>query len=186
MQKDPNSSNSDPSQQPFMEGPSRTYFIEAVGWMELGNYEEALHSVSQIVDKYVVRFEVLALKWSILYKLGRKKECKDTSQFLTLFHSARVDSWMMRAQSFYNQKQYQKAYETLHSVEKQFKNDWRFAYDYACYHSLTKRFDKVEYWIKVASRKGDPKEVDKMFQTDPDFKPYKKYLESGKKDTDHL
>ena len=88
----------------------------------------------------------------------------------------------MRAQSFYNQKQYQKAYETLQSVEKQFKNDWRFAYDYACYHSLTKRFDKVDYWLKVAKRKGDPKEVDKMFENDPDFKPYLRYLESGKKD----
>ena len=68
--------------------------------------------------------------------------------------------------------------------EKQFKNDWRFAYDYACYHSLTKRFEKVDYWLKVAKRKGDPKEVDKMFGNDPDFIPYQKYLESGKKDKD--
>lgn len=184
MKKDTPSPDTEPELPPFSENPSMTFFLEAIGWMELGNGKEALSSIEQIVDKYAIRFEVLALKWSILYKLGRYKKCKDVSYFLTLFHSANVDSWMMHAQSFYNQKQYQKAYETLQSVEKQFKNDWRFAYDYACYHSLTKRFEKVDYWLKVAKRKGDPKEVDKMFENDPDFKPYLKYLESGKKDKD--
>lgn len=182
MKKDIPTPNSDPSLPPSLENPSLTYFIEAVGWMELGNYKEALISVNQIEDKYSLRFEVMALKWSILYKLGRYRKCKDISLDLTIFHNNNVDSWMMMAQSFYNQKQYQEAFETLQAVERRFKNDWRFAYDYACYHSLTKRFDKVDHWLKVAKLKGDPKEVDKMFENDPDFKPYKEYLESGKKD----
>ena len=69
MKKDIPAPNAEPELPPFSENPSMTFFLEAIGWMELGNGEEALSSIEQIVDKYAIRFEVLALKWSILYKL---------------------------------------------------------------------------------------------------------------------
>ena len=52
MKKDIPAPNAEPELPPFSENPSMTFFLEAIGWMELGNGEEALSSIEQIVDKY--------------------------------------------------------------------------------------------------------------------------------------
>jgi tetratricopeptide (TPR) repeat protein len=153
-------------------------FIEATGWMELGAYSEVLDSLKTLPQEYQNHFDVLQLRWAAQHKLKNFSECKKIGAALVFHHKNLAESWTYYAQSFYNFKEYHKAYEVLQSVESQFKTNWHFAYDYACYHSLTQDFAGTEYWLKVARKYGGTKKINQMYVQDPDFIPYRQYTQS--------
>lgn len=158
--------------------PELTRFMEAVGWVELGNYQEALLSLDGLPQKVQDSFDVLRLRWSALYKLKDFEGCKEVGSFLISQYQNQLDSWMLYAQAYYNLKDYTKACEILKSVESQFAKDWHFAYDYACYLSLTHDFDATARWIKIAKKQGGAKKISQMIAQDSDFDPFRQFLES--------
>lgn len=153
-------------------------FTEAIGWIELHAPEEALRTVREISPSYQKHFAVLRLKWIILHQLKRFDECKTAGDSLISLYPDQLDSWMLYAQSFYIVKDYHQALLTLKTVEKTFATNWHFAYDYACYHSLTNDFDGTKRWLALAKEHGDPKKIEKMFKNDSDFAPYRQFLRS--------
>ena len=108
-----------------------------------------------------------------------KKQCQFIGNLLTQKYPNLVESWVLYAQSYYGESNYEKAFEILSSVREQFSLDWHFAYDYACYHSLTNRFKDIPFWIETAKRQGDPKKINDMFKNDMDFTPYRNYLKEN-------
>ncbi|MDI9402001.1 MAG: hypothetical protein ACOX2U_08635 [Limisphaerales bacterium] len=153
-------------------------FLEATGWMELGAYSEAESSLKSLPPEFHNYFDTLQLRWAIQYKLKNFSECKKIGAALVYHHKDQVESWTLYAQSFYNFKEYQKAYDILQSVESQFKKNWHFAYDFACYHSLNHDFEGTEHWLKIARKYGDAKRINQMYSQDPDFTPYRQHLRS--------
>ncbi len=154
-------------------------FVEAIGWMELGAFNESLNVLKELSQNAQENNDILKLHWHLRYKLHDYRQCQFIGNLLTQKYPNLVESWVLYAQSYYGESNYEKAFEILSSVREQFSLDWHFAYDYACYHSLTNRFKDIPFWIETAKRQGDPKKINDMFKNDMDFTPYRNYLKEN-------
>lgn len=148
---------------------------DTIGWLELGNPEEALSVLNKVARRYRGHARVLNTKWIVYYQMRDLENCLKVSRRLIKDYKDDALSWINHAQYAYLKKDYKKAYEIMNKVSKQFTNDAHFTYDLACYCSLTYRFQEAEYWLETARKCGNPERINEMMKVDTDFDPLREF-----------
>ena len=86
-------------------------FVEAIGWMELGAFNEALNVLKELSQNAQENNDILKLHWHLRYKLHDYPQCQFIGNLLTQKYPNLVESWVLYAQSYYGESNYEKAFE---------------------------------------------------------------------------
>lgn len=115
----------------------------AEGWLELQNPAEASVEMDRVTGKGAGCLEALLLRWRVLYETGRFEGCLDAARALTRRYPGDVRGWIRLAETFYQLKQFEKAYRTASAKVAQFPGSSTLLHDAACYSCLVGKFEQA-------------------------------------------
>ena len=151
--------------------PPDSFFIEAaVGWVELGNPEEALKEIGQVSEEHGMHPQVLELKWQILARLENWEHSLPVAQTFCSVAPAVEQGWLHQAVSLYRLKRTEEAWNLLLPIAQKFPRSWVVPYDLACYACQLGKMEEARCWLRKAFEQGDGKEVKVLALADPDLK----------------
>ena len=141
----------------------------AEGWLDLGNHLEANEELEHIRPQLRVHPEVLVLRWRICAKAKKWDACLMIARALTDDLPEDPRGWIALAQTLRLQGKLRKAFVLAKSKALDFMDCWHLHYDAARYGFLLGEFDDAEQFFTLALAAGDPKEVRRRAQNDPDL-----------------
>jgi len=150
--------------------PNSHYLDSAVGWLELGNPNEALAELSQIAPEFLDHPQVLEVKWQVFARTESWARSLPIAEAFCQIAPGLPQGWLHQAVSLYRLNRTQDAWNLLLPMAKKFPRSWIIAYDLACYACQLDRLDEGRQWLRKAFRLGDPKEIRTLALADPDLK----------------
>ena len=160
--------------------PPNNHFLEAaVGWLELGNPNEAHAELNQIAPEFLDHPQVLEVKWQIFARTDKWDKSLPIAQAFCQVAPGLPQGWLHQAVSLYRLNRTEDAWNLLLPMAKKFPRSWIIAYDLACYACQLNRLDEGRSWLKKAFNLGDNKEVKLLALADPDLKPLWPEIESS-------
>lgn len=152
--------------------PDSHYLSAAIGWLELGNADEAALELDQISAGAQLDPDVLEVKWTLSAKQENWERCIEIARSLSKISPLEAFGWIHLSYSLHELKRTKEAYDNLKHVLQKFPNEWLMCYNMACYACQLGNLDEAERWLKAASmKKNDEKGIKRMAESDPDLSP---------------
>lgn len=127
----------------------------AEGWLELNNPAEARAEMRRVTGQGAGCLEALLLRWRVFYETGRWNECLSAARALTRRYPEDVRGWVRLAETFYQLKQFQKAYRTAAAKVARFPDSSTLLHDAACYSCLVGRFEQAQsFFARAVTAEG--------------------------------
>ena len=116
-----------------LEPPDSIHLEAAVGWIELGNHEEADEELDKIEATLRVHPNVLEVRWIIHAKVQHWELCKYIGSTLVKLAPERTTGWIHRSFALHELELTQEAYDALKPALDTFKDEQLIWYNMACY-----------------------------------------------------
>lgn len=143
----------------------------AQGWIELGNFSEAIAELDQLGPDLQQHPDVLEVRWEICAKQKLWQEGAEVGRGLIRSAPERATSWINLSFALHELKQTQAAWDNLFGIAGTFPKVPTISYNLACYACQLGKLWEGEQWLKRAFDVGEPKELKQMALSDPDLKP---------------
>jgi tetratricopeptide (TPR) repeat protein len=153
-----------------LEPPDRFHLEAAQGWLELGNYAEAIEELEGIAAVNRAHPDVLEIRWHVCAHAKKWAACVDIAEAIIKLDPTRPDAWIHRSFALHELKRTQDAFDQLLPVADRFPEVWTIPYNLACYCAQLGRLDECRKWLKKAVT-IDEHTVKRAAINDPDFKP---------------
>ena len=151
--------------------PADTKRLEAAeGWLELGNFAEAVRELQALSYRYKNHPEALEVRWKILAAGKQWNECLEVAEALTEAAPERAVGWLCLAHTLHQLEDTEEAYQTLLEVAGEFAGDAEVLYQLACYGCLVGEEAEAQEWLNQAVELGGD-ELKKRALANPDVKP---------------
>jgi tetratricopeptide (TPR) repeat protein len=154
--------------------PPATHFLSAVvGWLELGNGEEAKAELEKVSPELRDHPDVLEVRW--LVHAHEKDWDKGLAVAQTLVQSApaRSSGWLHQAYALRRATDggLQAAWDALMPAFKMFPKEATIPYNLSCYACQMGKLDEARLWLERAFKVGSKEKMKFMALDDADLEP---------------
>jgi predicted Zn-dependent protease len=155
-------------------GPPDSHHLDAaMGWLGLGNVEEARAELDLIAATHKNHPAVLEARWTICAQEKRWGDALDIA--LTELATAPEDAsgWLHRAYALRRVPKggLSRAWEALLPAAEKFPREPVIAYNLSCYACQMQQLDLARHWLRQAMKIGGKDAIRKMALADDDLKP---------------
>lgn len=154
-----------------LQPPDTHHLSAAEGWLELGNYREALAELERIAPVEQDRLEVLALRWSISAQLKLWEECVGIAGTILERAPKNIFGWIHRSYALHELKRTQEAQDLLLPAVRRFPKNETIPYNLACYACQLGDLAAARDWLRRAMKLRNPAAVRAQALEDADLKP---------------
>jgi len=154
-----------------LEPPDTFHLDAAIGWLGLGNWQEANEELEKITPQLRAHPDVLEVRLEIYAKAGKWEPCVDLGNALVQAVPESPFGWMQRSFALHELKRTQEAADLLKPAADLFPKEWLIRYNLACYACQLGNRKEARTWLELAFELGDPKQVKLMALDDPDLEP---------------
>lgn len=161
----------------LLDYPERHHVKAAIGWAELGSFDEASAELSHLPDKYRENPEVLDVEWKIKAGLKQWSEALAIAERILSKLPEQVAGWIHRSYSLHELDRTDDAMECLLPAYHKFPEDFIVPYNLACYACRMGDLIGAKTWVERAIKRGDRNTVKKMALGDDDLAPLKAEIE---------
>ena len=141
----------------------------AEGWLELGNFPEAVQELERLSETTKGHPEALEVRWKIFAAGKQWNECLHLAEAFTEAAPERLTAWLCLAHSLHELDDTESAYQTLLEVAGEFAGDAELLYQLASYACLLGNPSDAKDWLQQALELGGP-ELVKRAKADPNLK----------------
>lgn len=157
----------------MIDPPDSHHLRAALGWLELGNHDEAGREISRINPDQLNHPDVLEIRWRICAEGGSWEAGLEVARKLILKAPDRSSGWIHRAYCLRRIPKgggLKKAWEALHPAYEKFPKEPIIPYNLACYAALFGNLDESVDWLHKAMESAeDTALIKKMALEDPDL-----------------
>lgn len=154
--------------------PSDVHYLKAaLGWVELGNLDEAQEELAWIDAASQHHPAVLEVRWQLEAHRQQWETALAVAEELFQAAPDRVSSWVHRAYSLRRAKSggLGAAHEALLPAVEKFPNELIVPYNLACYVAQLGQLEAAWEWLLRATKVSDAATILKMALADPDLEP---------------
>jgi tetratricopeptide (TPR) repeat protein len=141
----------------------------AEGWLELGNFIEAVRELDRLSENSKAHPEALEVRWKIFSSGKLWNRCLEVAEALTEAAPERATSWLYLAHTLHQLDETEVAYQTLLEIVSEFACDGEILYQLACYACLVGEEDDARQWLNEALEVGGT-EMKKRARANPELK----------------
>jgi tetratricopeptide (TPR) repeat protein len=154
-----------------IEAPDIHFLNSAIGWLELGDNEEAKRDLEKI--SFLTRYhpDVLIVRWKVHARLKDWTRSLDIAKALVRISQDKPTGWICLAYSLYNTKQTQEAWDNLLRAEKRFPTISAFPYFLACLACHLGKSDDATKWLSRWNDMVNEKDLKETARKDPRLQP---------------
>lgn len=156
---------------PNLQPPDTHHWSAAEGWLELGNYREALAELDLITLAEQSRLEVLSLRWNITAQLKQWEDCVAIAGTILERAPKQVFGWIHRSFALHELKRTREARDLLLPALKRFPKSQTIPYNLACYECQLGDLDAAREWLQRAMKLRNPRALRAQALADIDLKP---------------
>ncbi|MBI2946193.1 MAG: tetratricopeptide repeat protein [Verrucomicrobia bacterium] len=156
-----------------LEPPDTHFLSAAIGWIELGDCNEARAELARIAPAFQNHPDVLQVNWLIAASEQNWKVALDVARTLIQTQPDRSSGWLHQAYALRRVQDggLQAAWEALLPVADQFPEEPTIPYNLSCYACQLGRLEDARTWLRRALDRGDRSGIKLMALSDPDLKP---------------
>ncbi|MGC8743816.1 MAG: tetratricopeptide repeat protein [Verrucomicrobiia bacterium] len=155
-----------------LEPPDTSYFLAAIGWIELGNPREALEELKNISKNGLDEPDVIELRVQIYSELKEWELVIEYSERLIAAAPERPSGWINRSYALHELKQTKRAYKLLLPALEKFPAVSTIPYNLACYScQLGNTQEAIEWFKKALNITDNQEELKSMALSDKDLEP---------------
>lgn len=156
-----------------LEPPDTHYLSAALGWLELGNRDEAKAELGRINPIYQKTPEVLEVGWLIHAAEQDWPAALEIAKALVESDPNRSFGWLHQAYALRRVPDggLQAAWDALLPVVDRFPKEPTIPYNLSCYACQMGRLDEARQWLRRAFDRGDKATIKSMAISDADLKP---------------
>ena len=151
--------------------PNGIYLSAAQGWLELGNWTEALAELEQIGPEWREHPDVLQVRWQVAVKAERWPEALAVAESLCRTAPDSPFGWIHRSYCLHELHRTQEAWDALFPLAERFPREWLISYNLACYACQLGNLEEAKSWLARAVKLGDRTEIERLAEQDGDLKP---------------
>lgn len=152
-----------------LQPPDSHYLSAALGWLELGNLDEARLEWQQISEGSREFPEVMEVAWQIHAMAREWDHALGVARRLREVLPDNPAGWICQSYSLHELKLTQEAWDELRSVADRFDEEATIPYNLACYACQLGQLEEARSWLKRAI-KIKPR-FRGMAKQDPDLEP---------------
>lgn len=155
---------------PPLTHPDLHHVKAAAGWLELGNFAEAMAELLLLSPEALQHPDVLPCRYDVAAHERNWEEGIKVASLLAEHHPDRPSSWLKLSTALHRAKRTDAAFDTLLPQLDKFRGTWMIPFNLACYCAALGRFEEAkEFFKKAAVIDGDA--VSKAGVNEPDLKP---------------
>jgi predicted Zn-dependent protease len=156
-----------------LEPPDTHHFSAAIGWLELGNPEEARAELAHISSGRQEHPDVLEVRWSVAAEGKRWEEGLQVAQALLRRAPKRLSGWLHQAYALRRVSggSVQRAWEALLPAFDKFPKEPTIPFNLACYACQLRQLEAARDWLKRAVAVGGKEKIKRMALSDSDLEP---------------
>jgi tetratricopeptide (TPR) repeat protein len=156
-----------------LEPPDSFHLSAAIGWLGLGNWQEANEELEKIVPALGAHPDVLRVRFEIYSKAGKWDRAAEIACALVQSRPTEPQFWISHAYATRRMPGggIPQAKEILSKARGLFPKEFLIAYNLACYECQLGDLKAAWKWLETASDLGEPKKVKQMALADPDLEP---------------
>ena len=154
-----------------IEPPDIFYLSAAVGWLELGNKNEArdeLHKISAEVRHHP---DVLELEWTLASDAKDWEGCVEIGEVMVQTTPERAFGWVHRSYALHELGRTQEAWDALIPAAPRFPKEFLVPYNLACYAARLDNLDDARFWLSKAIIIAGLPKIKAMALQDSDLQP---------------
>jgi tetratricopeptide (TPR) repeat protein len=155
----------------ILQPPDNHHLNAAEGWIELGNFAEALNELNLVSPAEQGRVEVLGLRWSISAQSKLWEQCVVLAERIIELAPKNVFGWIHRSYALHELKRTDEARDLLLPALKRFPKDETIPYNLACYECQLGNLDEARDWLRRTMKLKNPAKLKAQALEDPDLKP---------------
>ena len=156
-----------------LEPPDIFFLSAAVGWLELGNANEAVAELEKISAGNQGQPDVLEVRWMLLAQAQRWDDALKVTQALVKAAPDRSSSWLHHAYATRRASGggLQPAWEALLPAYEKFPKEPTIAFNLSCYACQLHQFEEARSWFQRALKLGGKDKIKQMALGDVDLQP---------------
>ena len=154
-----------------IEAPDIHFLNAAIGWLELGNHEEARMELEKL--SFLTRYhpDVLLVRWKVFARLKNWTRSLDIARALVRISPDKPTGWICLAYSLYNTRQTLEAWTQLLSAEKKFPSISAIPYFLACLACQLGKTNDAARWLAHWNEMVRESDLKKTARQDPRLQP---------------
>jgi len=156
---------------PKLQPPDTHHLSAAEGWLELGNFHEALSELNLVSKAEQGRVDLLGLRWSISAQLKLWEDCVGIATNILELAPKNVFGWIHRSYALHELKRTIEARDLLQPALKRFPKNETIPYNLACYECQLGDLEAARDWLRRAMKLKKPEALKEQALEDQDLKP---------------
>jgi tetratricopeptide (TPR) repeat protein len=159
------------AQLPALEPPDTHFLNAAVGWLGLGNIEEAKSELAQVSAQQQNHPDVLEIRWEIAASEGQWEQALEIARTLLQVAPNRSSGWLHHAYALRRVPEgtVKKAWDALLPAFDKFPKEYLISFNLSCYACQLGQLDAARVWFKRALVIGDKQRVKALGLADTDL-----------------
>jgi tetratricopeptide (TPR) repeat protein len=156
-----------------LEPPDTHYLSAAVGWLELGNWEEASAELDRLDAKRQGHPDVLEVRWLVFAAGARWEEGLRVARALLTSAPERSSGWLHQAYALRRipDGSVKRAWDALLPAFDKFPRVAVISYNLSCYACQMQQLEAARVWLRRALVIGGKERYKRMALADQDLEP---------------
>jgi Flp pilus assembly protein TadD len=131
-----------------MDWPEQHCLNAVIGWLSLGNVEEARAEFDQLDALHRAMPEVLAVEWQLLAVESRWADAAGVADRWVKTAPGSPEAWIQRSYALHEQRQTRLAWDKLLPAARLFPSVHTISYNLACYACQLGNLDRARRWLR--------------------------------------
>ncbi len=155
----------------------RFNLMAAEGWLELGNWREALAELDQVAPEHQMTPVALALRYQCLAAAEKWEEAIALARGVQKVLPGTIVGIYYLAQALHNSGRTLEAYAAIRRVLDEFPGEWLLRFALARYCCRLCRKAEALCWIEEAIEMGDKDDIQQLARGERDLDPIRREIE---------
>jgi predicted Zn-dependent protease len=155
----------------WIDAPDIHFLNSAIGWLELGNHQEAKAELENI--SFLTRYhpDVLVVRWKVHARMKNWVRSLDVARALVRIAPDKPTGWICLAYSLYNTQQISDAWVQLMNAEKRFPTISAIPYFLACLACQMGKTSEAAKWLSHWNGMVKQTDLKQTARRDPRLQP---------------
>ncbi len=155
---------------------SRMHLDAAIGWLGLGNFQEAAIEIENVSDAFGHYPDVLEVRWDIAGKECQWEEALSIADSLVVGYPDRCSGWLHRSYCLHELGRTLEAWNKLLPAVERFPKEATIPYNLACYACQLGNLEHARVWLEKAAQIRGRRAIKTLAAGDADLKPLRTIL----------
>jgi tetratricopeptide (TPR) repeat protein len=162
-----------------LEPPDNFHLSAAMGWLGLGNWQEAHEELEKIALAFRAHPDVLEIRLEIYSKAGKWDLAAEIAGVLVQIRPSDAQFWITHAYATRRMPGggIPQAKQILSKAQRLFPKEALIPYNLACYACQLGDHKEARKWLEIAFDLGGAEQVKRMALKDPDLEPLRTEIE---------